>query len=355
MSKELIIVTVSLGNDGAERVLTLLANSLIKKGYDITIIQTKPGAYGNSYNYDKNIKIVDFPYNGENGIWRYFIEAKQLHDYLKGRAKSTILAFLSQSIFITVLANVGLNHRLVVSERNDPRKCPANKAQRFIRNISFHFADNCVFQTKEVQRMFAKSIQKKSVVIPNPVNPQLPELICTNRDHRIVTACRLHPQKNLKLLLEAFALFSIKFSDYSLDIYGEGVLEEKLKAESVKLGIAERVKFHGFVNDLYSKIWNASMYICSSDYEGISNSILEAMALGIPTISTDCPVGGSRLLIDNYNNGILVPVNNVNELYRAMEMIALDSEFAKGISERAVNVRIKYSIDNITKEWEKLF
>lgn len=354
MNKEIIIVTVSLGNDGAERVLTLLANEFVNN-YDVTVIQTKPGTYGNSYTSDERIKFLNFEYNGENSIKRYFVEIKLLRSYLKERKNAVIISFLSQSIFETVIARIGLKNKVIVSERNDPRRCPIHRSQRIIRDAVFRLADVCVFQTEMVQKLFPKSVQRKSVVIPNPVNPNLQEPYIGVRSHRIVTACRLHPQKNLFMLLDAFSMFCKKHPDYILDIYGKGTLEKELKDKANKLGLSNKVVFHGFVEDIHEKIEMASMYVCSSDYEGISNSILEAMALGIPTISTDCPIGGSKLLIDQNRNGILVPVNDANKLCEAMMKIACDKDFADRISANAVQVRNKYSIERIAKSWENLF
>ena len=354
MKNELIIVTVSLGNDGAERVLTLLANELIKDQYDVTIIQTKPGTYGNSYSFDKRIKVHDFSYHGEGGVLRYFSEAKQLRAFLKNKKNATLIAFLSQSMFVSVIAKIGLKNKLVVSERNDPRRCPAKRIQRIVRDICFYFADACIFQTETVKHMFSKSIQKKSVVIPNPVNPALPDPFSGERQHRIVTACRLHPQKNLEMLLEAFSHFHKSFPDYTLDIYGTGVLEEKLKNYAATLDVSDSVVFHGFVTNLYAQIRTAMMYVCSSDYEGISNSIIEAMALGIPTIATDCPIGGSSMLIQNGENGLLVPVGDFEQMLQAMLKVAGSKELADHLSENAVKVRKTYDIDGIMKQWEQV-
>ena len=352
--KKIIIVTISLGNDGAERVLSLLSSKFIDDGYEVIILQTKPGYYGNGFRCDERISIVDLPYNGGNSTRRYFFEAKQLHDYLKRDQSATVLAFLAQSIFISVIAKIGLNNRLIVSERNDPRRCPAKRIQRIIRDISFHFADQIVFQTKTVQHMFPRSIQDKSVVIPNPVNPQLLEPYKGKRRHRIVTAGRLHPQKNLEMLFEAFALFHKQFDDYYLDVYGKGDLELKLKKKAKELGLSDKIIFHGFVTDLHEQIKDVAMYVCSSDYEGISNSILEAMAMGIPTISTDCPIGGSSLLIKNRINGFLVPVGSIEEMFRAMIEIAEDLELANKISRNAIKIREKFDINKVALEWEKI-
>lgn len=87
--------------------------------------------------------------------------------------------------------------------------------------------------------------------------------------------------------------------------------------------------FEGFRNDVHEKIADATMFVMSSDYEGLSNALLEAMAMGLPCISTDSPPGGARMVIRNGQNGLLVPVGNKEKLMEAMDSIAANAEMAE--------------------------
>lgn len=89
------------------------------------------------------------------------------------------------------------------------------------------------------------------------------------------------------------------------------------------------------------------MFVLSSDYEGISNSMIEALAMGIPVISTDCPAGGSRMYIKNNENGILVPVGDKKALAEAMMKLAGNPEFAKQLSVNALKVKEQYALEKI--------
>lgn len=118
---------------------------------------------------------------------------------------------------------------------------------------------------------------------------------------------RFNPQKNYKLLIDAFAQFSKSYPDYTLEIYGDGALRQTMEKYIAKIGLTEKIILCGFCKNVHERIKDAGMYVMSSDFEGLSNAMLEAMALGLPVISTDHPPGGARAYITSYENGILTP------------------------------------------------
>lgn len=254
-----------------------------------------------------------------------------------------IWAFSVMGAVFSVIAAIGQKHFFLVSERNDPERYDHKK----IRNLAYRFADVIVCQTKEAVRSFPKGIRKKSVVIPNPVDSGRVEEYEGPREHRIVAVGRLEPQKNHKLLLRAFAAFAGTYTDYTLDLYGKGELEEELRQLAVDLGIGDRVCFRGFSGKVKEEINNAAMYVLSSDYEGISNSMLEALALGIPVIATDCPIGGSRMYIEDGVNGLLVPVGQAEAMAAAMERIAREEAFGAALGAMGRKIREENSVEVI--------
>ncbi len=353
MSKELIILTVQLGNDGAERVLSLLTDQWIKAGIRVTVVQIHPSEYNSSYSVASETEIINLSDQYRTKIaWKagsYF----WLIRFFRKRKNATILSFTNTSTIVLYRMRPFISNRIVVAERNDPRQSPPRPRYRALRDKGFLKADVCVFQTHEAMNLFPKEVRNKGVVILNPINPNLPEPWTEKRRKVIVTAGRLTKQKNLSLLVNAFAKFYNTHSDYILEIYGQGEDEESLKTLCTSLNIEESVFFCGFVTDLHERIIDASMYVSSSDYEGIPNSVLEAMAMGIPTISTDCPVGGPREIIDE-SNGILVPVGNVDKLVEAMSKIADNYELAQSLGDNGYQTRKMFPIEKIAKEWETI-
>ena len=305
MGKEIIIVTISLGNDGAERILTELARQWHHDGHEITVIQTSPNRYGTEYALPEGIEQIQIHTISSNKILRFLQEIKALIGILKQRPNATCLSFLSASSFILAISSWFVKNRMVFSERNNPRKVPIGKHQQILRNFAFRFADAIVFQTEDAKSYFSKSIQSRGHIIPNPINGNLPEPYEGEREKIIVTACRFN----------AFSMLADEFKDYKLVIYGQGVLEDELRQQIANLGLTDRVLLPGFATNILEQERPCTMFVSSSDFEGISNSMLEAMGMGLPVVVTDCPVGGARMVIQDGVNGLLVPVWDTKTMY----------------------------------------
>lgn len=351
--KDIIVVTFSLSNNGAERVFTELSNEWARQGHHVTVIQFEQEAFGSeSFTLNPRVKKITLNRKGiSNKIIRYMTYLRDIRGHLKANNNSIVIAFSFTTQVIVAMASFFLKNRIVFSERNDPNNCPYSKITRAIRNITFHKAEKTVFQTEDAKKYFSNSIQNRSTIIINPINPELPERYEGKRRSVIVTAARLRPQKNLSMLIEAFAIFHNAHPEYSVEIYGIGEEEEKLKLLAQEKLVSDSVHFMGFNIDVNEKMRDAAMYVCSSDYEGISNSMLEALGMGIPTISTDCPIGGSRQVIKDHENGLLVPVRNVELLSKAMNEIAEDRELALKLSDNAYLIRQALRVDQIAKQW----
>ena len=198
-----------------------------------------------------------------------------------------------------------------------------------------------------MSQLFPEKLRKKTVVIPNPVSADMPEPFSGERKKRVVSVARLQPQKNHKLLIDAFANFVKKFPDYELHIFGVGELEAELRRQSERHEIASKVVFRGFSSNVKEDIWDSAMFVLSSDYEGISNSMIEALAMGVPVIATDCPVGGARSYIKNNVNGILTPVGDKDALAAAMVKVAENPMLSKKLSQNGVKIKEGYSLSRI--------
>ena len=342
---KIIFIIPNMTGGGTERVISLLSDEYVRKGFDVAIMQFA----GYEHAYPLHEKVEDFsvaPKSNGNP----FVMIRRLiamRRYFRENPDSYIFAFCVMGAVFSVITTWGMKRPILVAERNSPDSCNV----KALRNWAYRRAGRITFQTEDGISYFPKEIAGKAVVIPNPVDADMPKPYTGSRSRRVVTAGRLHKQKNHALLLEAFADFVKKFPDYELHIYGEGELEGRLTEQAARLQIASRVVWHGFCPDVREQIKDAAMFVLSSDYEGISNSMLEALSMGIPTISTDCPIGGARIYIAPEESGLLVPVGDKAAMSEAMCRIASDGELAKRLSAGAVRIRENYSVAKIADKF----
>ena len=338
---KIVFVLPDMPGGGSERVVAMLANEYAKRGYQTAILLFA----GNQVAYPLDDRIEIYIAGKASG-GNPFIQISRLFKMRRYYSKNNgcyIFAFCVRGSIFSVIAAAGIPHRLLVSERNDPTRMSGKK----LRDWSYRKAEKLVLQTEEVKQYFSEDIQRKSVVIPNPVAGNMPEPFQGERKKQIVSVGRLQPQKNHKLLLDAFAAFHKVYTDYELHIFGIGELENDLKKQAEDLHIENYVVFRGFSSDVQHEIWDSAMFVLSSDYEGISNSMIEALSMGVPVISTDCPVGGSRTYIENGVNGILTPVGDQKALTEAMIRLADDPELARKLSANGAKIKDKYSLEKI--------
>lgn len=343
--KKIIFVIVSMAGGGAERVISILANQFVKQNIEVTILMTAGDTV--SYGLDERIELISAGGVSGGSIRLRLKRIFKMREIFRKNKDATIISFGPGTSFFAVAADLFLGNGMVISERNDPAACPYPR----LRNLIYHRGRRLVFQTEDAKACFPKYLRDKGVVIPNPIEEGIPSPYSGVRDKSVVAVGRLEPQKNHMLLLEAFAEFHRYFPEYSLHLYGDGSLSSSLEERAKTLGIQSAVVFEGFTRNVTEKIKAAGMYVLSSDYEGISNSLLEAMALGIPSISTDCPIGGSKLCIESYENGILVRTGDREALVKAMRDIASSEVLAGKLSENGVKLKERYSQRSISELW----
>jgi len=309
---------------GAERVMATIANNLCSY-HKVTILTfTDDNSF---YRLDENVEILGLGQSvNRKNKFAYLMSAAlgglklffKLGKYIREYKPDVVLAFLREPILFSIIFKMFgvIKCPLVVSERNDPTK-EKKLSQWFERNF-YHKADRIVCQSNRVCAFFKEKHQSKTVVIPNPIAYEaIPPRFEGERRNVIVSVGRLRKQKNLSLLLRAFSQLPSEFSNFDLEIYGSGDLENVLQEEIQSLGLLGRAKLMGTKRNVMYHISDAALFVMSSDYEGFPNALVEAMATGLPVISTDFSTGVARDMI-NEENGIVIPVGDERSLISAM-------------------------------------
>lgn len=348
---KIIFVIPNLSSGGAERVISILANSFVNLGISVDVVLMKDRQI--SYTISDKVSIVCFDQDLLSCSKKLSFEI--LRAYFKAQKHSynrvVAIPFLDTCLKRTLLATVGLHIPVIASERNDPHQKGGSKIARMKANIPYLLASHCVFQTSSAAEYYYRSIQKKSDVIMNP-------LVMSKDIHwkgtgstRIVSVGRLESQKNQLMLLEAFSHVHEKHPEYTLEIYGEGSMREVLLAKIDELQLCNVIFLRGHSSNIPKELEESFLFALSSDYEGLSNALIEALAVGMPVVTTDHPCGGAKALVQNGINGILVPTGDAAAMAAAMLLAIENPEFALHLGENAYQVRQLLSAEQIAEKW----
>ena len=341
----------NLRKGGAERVVATLSNKLVKENEIIVVTTTDEKI---EYNLNKNIKLFSLKnFDGNKSpIVKNLIYLKRLKKYINEINPDIILGFLPEPSYRLLLLKPFIKSPVIISDRNDPKMEYASLKNRTVMKTLYKRADGFVFQTEEACNYFSKKIQDKSIVIANPVDDRfLKTKYVGEKSTEFVNVGRLNEQKNQVFLIESFKDVVKKYPNYKLLIYGDGNLKNELNMYIENNKLNNNVKLCGNVDDIENILKGKKCFILSSKYEGMPNALMEAMAVGVPCISTDCPCGGPRELIKNNVNGLLVKNNNKKELVSAMYKIIENNEMCKEMSLNAKKNMDNYSCDKIVKKW----
>tara|TARA_B100001057_G_scaffold476314_1_gene544139 strand:- start:2485 stop:3594 length:1110 start_codon:yes stop_codon:yes gene_type:complete len=364
MSKNITFVVSAMNMGGAQRVVSILCNHWSSRGYSITLIHTYTKQRFIHYNLNKeinNLYLTNSPFfskiNFFNRIWKLFYLRKQL----KKSNPDIIISFLTTVNVATTIASIFINSPLYICERISTPFSSLNKKFFWFYKIIFKRVNKVIVQTKQNKLYLDKNFSDFKVdVIPNLITYPIPisgfilkpTSIVSDDKKIILAAGRLHKYKQFDLLIKAFSLISIKYSNWDLVILGDGDERDSITHLIKDLNIQDKVHIPGTVGNVADWYERSDLFILSSLVEGFPNVLLEAMSYGLPCISFDCNTG-PRDLIDNDFNGILVnPKEGEFGLVNAMERIISGKELSEYLSNNASLNRNKYSLNTIINQWE---
>ena len=342
----------AINGGGAERVITQLASHFAAAGYKSILVTSFVDKW--EYHVADNVERVSLEQaqNIQSKIMRNITRIWKLRQLCKQKKPAVVISFMAEPNIRAICATIGLKTKNIISVRNAPEKEYAGRIGWFISKVILPFADGCVFQTEQAKTWFPIKLQRKSIIIYNEVATRffLTERQGPYKD--IVTLGRLTTQKNHELLIRAFKKIEDKYPTDKLLIYGEGELRDKLSNLIVSLELQERVVLMGQTSDVFSVLKSAKVFVLSSNYEGMPNALMEAMAVGVPSIATDCPCGGPKKLIDNGHDGLLIPPGDIVSLSEAIDSLLCNSTLAQRLSFKAKKKARSYHPRIIFNKWK---
>lgn len=356
--KKIVFHLNCLERGGAERVVANLSRQFAAHGYQVYIATEWQGT--DEYEIDNRIQRVHVGLSETQKkhcrVKQFFDRILNLRKFLKEVQPDIVLAFARRANYRALTAAVGTKIPVVISIRNNPIGYYDAWSDKIQIALLFGRAAGCVFQTPEQKAYFPKRLQAKSRIILNPINEKfIGNPIPQEREKTVVHSGRLVAFKNQSMLIEAFLQVHQKHPDYTLKIFGGDAgdgTREHLEQLIAKNQAAEFICLMGSSSQLEKDLRCGAAAAFSSNYEGMPNVMLEAMALGLPVVATDCPPGGPRMVIRSEENGLLVPIKDPDALAAAINRLIEDRDFAEKLGREAAKIGETASADTIFLEWK---
>lgn len=338
-----------MSRGGAERVISILANDYCNRGWDVDIVLLLQNTI--EYDLDSRIHIVDITKKAGGYLQNAPRWLLGIHRYLRKRKPDRVVSFIGRINALVLTASIGLKLPVVVSERNDPKHDGRGAIMQKYCNWIYRRAKTIVYQNAHERSCFDKLLESKGCIIPNPVSVavvrdgQLPPIVAT--------AGRLIEQKNQKVLIDAMAQVHKAYPEVKCRIYGEGSLWQVLQTQIDSLSLTDTVTLEGNVKDIHARLAQCGIFALTSDFEGLSNALIEAMMVGLPCITTDYP--GARELITDGENGLVVPMNDADALAEAiLKLIKNENGCADTLAEQGKLSGSRFRAETVLEQWHSV-
>lgn len=357
MKIDFIIST--LGGGGAERVLALMANSLAKNPNNKVSVLTLFGSKEEDYKLHHSINRVQlkqikiFPSHTLSSIvnlsWHY------RNSYNK---PDVIVSFITLTNLISIVVAKLFSIKIIAQEHNSHLRHMngRKKITDFTKKYVYKMA-NCVTVLTSFDVDFYRKYGVNVYVMPNPCS-FIPITKNTHKRNNTILAIgnlnRYH-HKGFDNLIELLVPIFVEYPEWNLKIAGagdEGL--EHLKTLAKKYKILDKIAFTGFIDNVSEIMYESSVFILPSRFEGLPMVLLEAMSQGMACIAYNCKTGPSDIIVDN-KNGLLIQDQQMLEMQNGLRKLLSNFELRNRLSKEGIKSLNKYDISTITKRYESLF
>lgn len=348
----------ALTKGGSERVLVNLADYLVGRGYRVTMVTQYRKE--NEYPLNEKVNRIISDITQEETTGSRLVNFKRRFCKLRGIWKKerpdVILSFIGKNNIMAILTSRFLKIPVAVSVRGEPSEEYYNSWMRFCARHLFALADGVILQTGRCFTFFPEKVRKKAVILRNPVSDSFFRKRYEGEREKVITAVgRVDENKNHEMIIRAFAEIAEEFPEYKLIIYGEGDRRKSLMELTENLKLQDRISLPGSIDNVPDAIYKTRVFVLSSNTEGVPNTLIEAMLMGLTVIATDCPSGGCADLIQNGYNGILIPVGDVEALKENLQKLLKNLQLADELGKKAMETADMFAPGKVYAAWEEFF
>ena len=348
----------SLHKGGAERVFVNLAEYFLNQDYQVLMVTQylKEDEYELLPGIDRVISDITPQETTDSRIVNFWRRLLKLHRIWKQEKPDLVLSCAGKNNFMTIVSTMFTKTKPIVSVVGEAKEEYPGKLMLMLANLLFPYAAGVVLQTERSRSFFSKRVGKTAVILPNSLNPLfIRPAFQGEREKRIVSVGRMDANKNHEMMIRAFAKLAAKYPEYTLIIYGEGELRSHLEKLIDSLELSDKVLLPGVILNVADEIEKTSLFLLTSYSEGVSNALIEAMALGLPVIATDVPSGGTVELIEHGKNGWIIPVGDETALEKAMDKLLSDRELAESLGVQARKLQERFAPERVNRQWQAYF
>lgn len=346
---------------GAERVAARLGNRMVAAGYNVVLLTL--GSSPDFYEMDPRVGRVRLGAMGPSGgpfgalvgnLRRHLL----LRRALVAERGDVVISFLDRTNTRVLAAAIGTRVPVIITEHSYPPTSPLGPFWRLARRLLYPSAACLVSVSRGVDECFWWLAASKRAVIPNPIDEDFAKAgglaaRAVGARRHIGALGRFVEVKGFDVLIRAFARVAPLLPDWDLVVFGDGPLKRSLGQLALELSLNGRFRFPGYVVDVPAALASIDLFCLPSRSEGQGLALLEAMSLGLPVVAADCPVG-PRELVNHNENGLLVPVDDVESLAAAILKIVRDDDLARRIGAAARSTAQLHSVERVFPLWQGL-
>ncbi|WP_341667681.1 glycosyltransferase family 4 protein [Alcaligenes sp. SDU_A2] len=355
----------SLGGGGAERVAADLSAAWVARGYRVSLV-TQAGENKDVYALASGVERHVLGTAGASrgrwqALWNNWRRVRRLRALLRRHKPDVLLGMMTTSSVLAVSAAKGLPCKVIATEHTHPPSQSISSFWQKARVRTYPQAQAVVALTAGTADWLREHVPGSQVqVIPNAVRwpmengePVVPVPALDGR-RRLLAVGRLHPVKGFDSLIDAFAMLSSYFPNWDLVILGEGEQREALQERIADLNLQERIQMPGRVGNMADWYGQSDLYVLSSRMEGLSNSLLEAMASGLTAVAYDCDTGPREIIRANIDGVLVQPVSDVEALAAHLSDLMANPDKRQRLARRAIDVRDRFSSARVLALWQQL-